>query len=274
MDIATIIGLASSFGCVLFGIIVGGAGVNTFINIPSLLITVGGTIAATLIAFPLPEFLKVFKVSMKILKSPQFNAAVTIPLLVSYSEKSRQQGLLSLENEIENVKDEFLKTGMRLVIDGTAPEEVRYVLENEIDVLAIRHKRAQELFLTIGKFAPAFGMIGTLIGLIAMLKTMSDPSTIGPAMAVSLITTLYGSLMANILCLPVASKLKTHTADEILMKRVILEGLLMIQAQANPRFIAQKLVTFLPPSLRVSVLQKKKSASELPGGIKNAQVQV
>lgn len=274
MDIATIIGLASSFGCVLFGIVVGGAGVTTFINIPSLLITVGGTIAATLIAFPLPEFLKVFKVSMKILKSPQFNAAVTIPLLVSYSEKSRQQGLLSLENEIENVKDEFLKTGMRLVIDGTAPEEVRDVLENELDVLAMRHKRAQELFLTIGKFAPAFGMIGTLIGLIAMLKTMSDPSTIGPAMAVSLITTLYGSLMANILCLPVAGKLKTRTADELLMKRVIIEGLLMIQAQANPRFIAQKLVTFLPPSLRVSVLQKKKSASESPGGLKNAQVQV
>ncbi len=274
MDIATIIGLASSFGCVLFGIIIGGAGIATFINYPSVLITVGGTIAATLIAFPLPEFLKVFKVSMKILKSPQFNAAEIVPLLVSYSEKSRQQGLLSLENEVENVKDEFLKTGMRLIIDGTAPEEVRDVLENELEILAMRHKRAQELFLTIGKFAPAFGMIGTLIGLIAMLKTMSDPSTIGPAMAVSLITTLYGSLMANILCLPVAGKLKTRTADELLMKTVILEGLLMIQAQANPRFIAQKLVTFLPPSLRVSVLQKKKTTSESLGGVKNAQVQV
>ncbi|MGQ9608253.1 MAG: motility protein A [bacterium] len=274
MDIATIIGLASSIGCVLFGIITGGAGLITFINIPSILITVGGTIAATLIAFPLPEFLKVFKVAMKILKSPQFDASVTIPLLVLYSEKSRQQGLLSLENEVENVKDDYLKTGMRLIIDGTAPEEIRDVLENEIDALAMRHKRAQDLFITIGKFAPAFGMIGTLIGLISMLRTMSDPSTIGPAMAVSLITTLYGSLMANILCLPVAGKLKTRTADELLMKRVILEGLIMIQAQANPRFIAQKLVAFLPPSMRTSALQKKKAVTESPGGIKNAQVQV
>ncbi len=273
MDIATIIGLASSLGCVLFGIVVGGAGVMTFVNIPSILITVGGTIAATLIAFPLPEFLKVFKVAMKILKSPQFSAVSTIPLLVSYSEKSRQQGLLSLENEVENVKDDFLRTGMRLIIDGTAPEEIRDVLENELEALAMRHKRAQELFLTIGKFAPAFGMIGTLIGLIAMLKTMSDPSTIGPAMAVSLITTLYGSLMANIFCLPVAGKLKTRTADELLMKRVILEGLIMIQAQANPRFIAQKLVTFLPPSMRTLALQKKKASAESSGGLKNAQVQ-
>lgn len=262
MDIATIIGLVGTLGCVFYGIMGGSAGIATFINIPSVLITIGGTIAATLIAFPLPEFMKVFKVAMKILKAPQFDPTTTIQMMVSFAEKSRQQGLLSLENEVENLNDEFLKLGMRLIVDGTDPQEVRDLMETELETLSMRHRRAQELFLTIGKFAPAFGMIGTLIGLIAMLKTMDDPSTIGPSMAVSLITTFYGSLMANIFCLPVAGKLKTRTADEILLKRTIIEGLIMIQAQANPRFIAQKLASFLPPSARPAVLSKKAKVGE------------
>lgn len=256
MDLATIIGVLAGLGCILFGILIGSS-ITTFIDIPSMLITIGGTIAATLMAFPLPEVLKMFKVAAKILKSSQMNASDTILSLITYAEKARQSGLLSLESEIENVKDDFLKTGMRLIIDGTDPEEIRNVLETEIDCMSNRHKRAQELFLTLAKYAPAFGMIGTLIGLIAMLKTMNDPSTIGPSMAVSLITTFYGSLIANMIGMPIAGKLKTRTSDEVLAKSAIIEGVIMIQAQANPRFIRQKLVAFLPPAVRDSVSDKK-----------------
>jgi len=256
MDIATIVGILSGIGFVLFGILLGSS-IGTFINIPSLLITVGGSVAATLMAFPLPEILKISKITIKVIKAGEHNAIETIQTLIAYAEKSRRLGLLSLESEIDEVKDDFLRTGMRLVIDGANPEEIRDILETEIEFMSSRHKRAQDLFLTLAKYAPAFGMIGTLIGLIAMLKTMNDPSTIGPSMAVSLITTFYGSIMANLFCMPIAGKLKTRTADEILVKRAIIEGVIMIQAQVNPRFINQKLVTFLPPAMRESISEKK-----------------
>jgi chemotaxis protein MotA len=256
MDIATIVGIFTGIACILFGIFIGSS-ITTFINIPSLLITVGGTFAATLMAFPLPEVLKMFKVALKVIRINEFSASEIILSLISYAEKARQSGLLSLEGEVENVKDDYLRTGMRLIIDGTDPEEIRNILETEIDCMSSRHKRAQELFITLAKYSPAFGMIGTLIGLIAMLKTMNDPSTIGPSMAVSLITTFYGSIMANLLFTPVAGKLKTRTADEVLVKNAIIEGLIMIQAQSSPRFIRQKLVAFLPPSMRESVSDKK-----------------
>lgn len=256
MDLATIIGVLSGIGFVLFGILLGSS-IGTFINIPSLLITVGGAVAATLMSFPLPEILKISKITIKVIKTGEHNAIETIQTLLSYAERSRRLGLLSLESEIDEVKDDFLRTGMRLVIDGANPDEIRDILETEIEFMSSRHKRAQDLFLTLAKFAPAFGMIGTLIGLIAMLKTMNDPSTIGPSMAVSLITTFYGSLMANLFCMPIAGKLKTRTADEILVKRAIIEGVIMIQAQVNPRFINQKLVTFLPPAMREAISEKK-----------------
>ena len=256
MDIATIIGVLSGIGCVLFGILLGSS-IGTFINVPSLLITVGGAIAATLMAYPLPEVLRIFKVTLKVIRTNEYNATNIINSLISYAERARQIGLLSLEGEIENVKDDFLRTGMMLIVDGTNQDEIRDILETEIEFMSSRHKRAQDLFLTMAKYAPAFGMIGTLIGLIAMLKTMNDPSTIGPSMAVSLITTFYGSLMANLFCMPIAGKLKTRTADEVLVKRAIIEGVIMIQAQTNPRFISQKLITFLPPTIRESVSEKK-----------------
>ena len=256
MDLATIIGIVSGIGCILFGILLGSS-LSTFINVPSFLTTVGGTVAATLMSFPLPEVLKMFKVAIKVIKTGEYNTSGMIYSLVSYAEKARQSGLLSLESEVENVPDEFLKTGMRLIIDGTDPDEIRDTLETELACLSSRHKRAQDLFLTLAKYSPAFGMIGTLIGLIAMLKTMSDPSTIGPSMALSLITTFYGSIMANMIFTPIAGKLKTRTADEVLVKQAIIEGMIMIQAQSNPRFIRQKLVVFLPPDMRDTISEKK-----------------
>jgi len=254
MDIATIIGIIGGIGCIIYGIL-GGAGIGSFIDIPSLMITVGGTLAATLINFPLPEILKMWKTAINVFKTHGFDPSTPIPIIVSYAKKARQNGLLSLEDSIDNLNDEFFSLGMRLIIDGTDPEQVSDIMEIEMAFLEERHSKGQKLFTTMAKYAPAFGMIGTLIGLISMLKHIDDPSTIGPSMAVALITTFYGALMANLVFMPIAGKLKARTADEILMKRIILEGILMIQAQANPRYISQKLVAFLPPALRKSVMQ-------------------
>jgi len=187
---------------------------------------------------------------MKILISPTFDPTVPVPSMVEYAEIVRREGLLSLESSVDDVEDSFLRSGLRLIIDGTDPDEVREILETEMEYLAERHKRAQQMFLAMAKYLPGFGMIGTLIGLIAMLQSLDDPKTIGPKMAVALITTFYGALLSNLVFMPIAGKLKTRTEDESLMRRIILEGIIMIQAQANPRFIGQKLLAYLPPSKR------------------------
>ena len=254
MDITTLIGVIGGLGCIIFAIFQG-SGIGTFIHIPSFMITVGGTFAATLINFPLAEILRISKAAIKVLKSHAFDPSAPIPVLIRFAEKARQEGLLSIENEMSKVDDEFLVSGMNLVIDGTSPEDVREIMETEIEYLMERHKRGQQLFLAMAKYSPGFGMIGTLIGLISMLKTMNDPATIGPSMAVALITTFYGVLMANLVFMPVAGKLKTRTADELLMRHIIVEGIIMIQAQSNPRFIAKTLVAHLPPRFRESALQ-------------------
>ena len=157
--------------------------------------------------------------------------------------------------DVESMEDPFLRSGMRLIIDGTDPEEVRDIMETELEYLEGRHKRGQQLFLAMAKYSPGFGMIGTLIGLISMLKAMDDPASIGPSMAVALITTFYGALMANLFFMPIAGKLKTRTEDETLMKRIVLEGIIMIQSQTNPRYIGQRLASHLPPRLRESAQQ-------------------
>ncbi len=256
MDITTLVGILSGLGCIFFAIFLG-AGIKAFVHIPSLMITVGGTLAATLINFPLPEILKIWKAVIKVLKSHEFDPSTPIPFIISYADKARQEGLLSLEDNLDEVEDEFMKSGMRLIIDGTDPEEVRDIMEIELAYLEERHDRGQRLFLAMAKYSPAFGMIGTLIGLISMMRSIDDPSTIGPSMAVALITTFYGALMANLVFMPIAGKLKARSADESLMRRIILEGILMIEAQVNPRYISQKLVAYLPPRLRETALQKE-----------------
>lgn len=256
MDITTLIGILGGIGCIFFAIFQG-AGIKTFIHVPSMLITVGGTFAATLINFPLPEILKISKVVVKVFRSHGYDPLTTIPIMIYYAEKARRDSLLSLESDIEEVEDDFLKLGMRLIIDGTDPEVVRGIMETEIDHIEMRHRRHQQLFLAMAKYSPAFGMLGTLIGLVSMLQTMDNPSTIGPSMAVALITTFYGALMANLVFMPIAGKLKARTADESLMKRITLEGILLIQARINPRYVGQRLAAHLPSDLRESVLTKK-----------------
>lgn len=249
MDISTIIGIVAGVGCIVYAILLGSS-FSTFVDIPSMLIVIGGSFAATLINFPLPDVLRMVGSAMKILIAPSFDPTVPVPNMVEYAETSRREGLLSLEGIVDDVEDPFMRSGLRLIIDGTETDEVREIMETEMEYLAERHKRAQQLFLAMAKYLPGFGMIGTLIGLIAMLNALDDPSTIGPKMAVALITTFYGALLSNLVFMPIAGKLKTRTEDESLMRRIILEGIIMIQAQANPRFIGQKLLAYLPPKKR------------------------
>jgi len=251
LDIATVIGIIAAFGLVIGAIMTAGS-IVFFIDIPSALIVIGGTIGATLINFPLKELLGVMKVVSQAFFSKLNPASELIPVLVESARKARVEGVLSLESTIEEVSDEFLKKGLQLAIDGTEPELISQIMETEMDYVAQRHKIGYGILETMGTFAPALGMIGTLIGLIMMLQSMNDPSTIGPSMAVALITTFYGALTANLIYLPLAGKLKLRSEEELLQKELILSGILAIQSGDNPRVVELKLNNFVPPAQRVS----------------------
>jgi chemotaxis protein MotA len=251
MDIATILGVISAFGLVCIAIFMGG-GLQLFINIPSLMIVVGGTLGATMINYPLRDVFGVIKVVKKALFARNFSVAELIKRFVVFAQKSRKEGILALENEIKQVNDEFLKKGVQLAIDGLEPQEICDILETEVEFVRSRHQLGAEIFSTMGAYAPALGMIGTLIGLVQMLQTMDDPSKIGPAMAVALLTTFYGSIMANIICLPISGKLKTRSKEEVLTKEMAIQGIVSLSNGDNPRILEQKLQAFIPPNQRES----------------------
>jgi len=246
MDIATVLGILSATGLVL-GAIFMGSGLNVFINIPSLCIVVGGTIGVTLVAYPLKDFLSVIKVVQKAIFTKNISATELISKFTDFANKTRKEGILALESEIKELSDEFFKKGVQLSIDGLEPQQIQNILDTEIEFVRDRHKLGADLFTSMGTFAPAMGMIGTLIGLVQMLQSMDDPSTIGPAMAVALLTTFYGSLMANICCMPIAGKLKTRSKEEMLTKEMTIQGILSLSNGDNPRILEQKLLAFLPP---------------------------
>ena len=247
MDIATVLGILSATGLVL-GAIFMGSGLNVFINIHSLCIVVGGTIGVTLVAYPLKDFLSVIKVVQKAIFTRNISATELISKFTSFANKTRKEGILALESEIKEVKDEFLKKGVQLSIDGLEPQQIQNILDTEIEFVRDRHKLGADIFTSMGTFAPAMGMIGTLIGLVQMLQSMDDPSTIGPAMAVALLTTFYGSLMANICCMPIAGKLNTRSKEEMLTKEMTIQGIISLSNGDNPRILEQKLLAFLPPA--------------------------
>jgi chemotaxis protein MotA len=167
-------------------------------------------------------------------------------MFINFANKSRREGILALEGEMKDVKGEFLKKGIQLSIDGLEPQEIRGILETETDFIRNRHQLGAEIFTTLGTFAPALGMIGTLIGLVQMLQSMDDPSKIGPSMAVALLTTFYGSIIANIICIPIAGKLKVRSKEEMLSKEMMIEGIISISNGDNPRILEQKLKAFIP----------------------------
>ncbi|MFA9375365.1 MAG: motility protein A [Lachnotalea sp.] len=253
MDIASIIGLIGCFFIVIFGIISGNLGVAAlpnFFDRSSIIITIGGTIACMLASNSMKDFLSGWKSIKLVLKVPVVDEAATIKNIIDLSNVARKEGLLSLEEAANNLEDEFLKKGILLIVDGTDPELVRAILETELTCVESRHKKTIAFWDTVGAMAPAWGMIGTLIGLVNMLKNLEDASSIGPNMAVALLTTLYGSLVANWIAAPVASKLKSNDEVEVMLKEVMIEGLLSIQAGENPRVIEEKLKSFLSPQQR------------------------
>jgi len=251
MDIATLVGLA--IGIVLIGYsIISGAGdkVWSFFDIPSVEIVFGGTLACTLISFPLKAVLNVAKVTKNAFLHKMQSPQKLIHDLVSYAEIARRDGILSLENVTRSIKDDFLVRGIQMAIDGTDPELIEQILNNELDQIAGRHAEGKSLMDTMAKYGPAFGMIGTLIGLVIMLQNMDDPKQIGPGMAVAILTTLYGALLANLICLPVADKLAKRSSEELLLKEIVIRGVMSIQSGDNPRVVEQKLKTFLSPAMR------------------------
>ncbi len=258
MDLATIVGLVSIVFFVIVSILLGAdfSMLVTFFDLPSVMITIGGTFAATLMSYPLSKFMSSLKTIKLVFKVKLLDAAIVIEKIINLANVARKEGLLALEEAAQALDDKFLQKGILLIVDGTDPELVRNILETELAFIEGRHKEVQGFWDTIASLGPAYGMIGTLIGLIKMLKKLDDPSSIGPAMAVALITTFYGSLLANAFATPIVNKLKIQSAEEILLKEVMIEGLLSIQAGENPRIIEEKLKAFLSPTLREGINKK------------------
>jgi chemotaxis protein MotA len=250
MDIATLIGIAAGFFLITTAI--GTTQIVTFIDAPSMMIVVGGTFAAVLVNFPLRDVLSTFNVAKKAFMIKLSTPADMIPTLVNFGTRARRDGILALQNVTGDIKDPFLTKGIQLAIDGMEPQTIMKILETEIDYIRERHRIGAEIMNTFGVFSPAFGMIGTLIGLVLMLQSLDDPATIGPAMALALLTTFYGALMANLIFLPMAGKLRKRSTDEVLVKELTMEGIISIAAGDNPRIMEQKLHAFLTPKLRKS----------------------
>jgi chemotaxis protein MotA len=224
-----------------------------FINAPSALIVVGGTFGAVLINYPISDLLGVSGVVKNVFFQKDLKVSNVIEKLVDMSKTARREGILALEKQAENIKDPFFSKGVRLMIDGLEPAALSKILYTELEFIEERHRLGAEIFTTAGNFAPAMGMVGTLIGLVKMLMQMDDPSSIGPAMAVALITTFYGVILANLIFLPIAGKLKTRSADELLTKQLIISGVLSVQSGDNPRILEQKLHSFIAPVERKSL---------------------
>lgn len=252
MDIGSLVGFLLGVVMFVFGILSNGgtAALGGIYNLPSVIITLGGSIAGVLASNKLNDFLSGFKAIGLVFKEEVHDPAASIKNIIDLANVARKEGLLALEEAANNIEDPFLKKGVMLVVDGTDPELVRGILETDLINIEARHKKVIGVWEKWGELGPAWGMIGTLIGLVDMLRNLDDAAAIGPAMAVALLTTLYGSLLANWLCNPTATKLKVNHDAEMMIKDITVEGLLSIQAGENPRIIEEKLKSFLAPSAR------------------------
>lgn len=253
MDIATIIGIVGGIACVIMSVLTSGGHLSNIFDIPSLIFVIGGSFFALFIAYPMKSVLGVFKVLGRSFKIPNFNEKTLVQDMVNLSEKARREGILALEEGLEDLGDEFMKTGLRLVVDGTDGAVIRTILSSELNKVEDRHLGWINIVVMWAGLAPGFGMMGTVIGLVGMLNNLEDKSSLGPNMAVALITTLYGSLIANMFMTPLATKLTDQNAKEIKIKEMIIEGVLSIQAGDNPRILAMKLLTYLDPKSRKAI---------------------
>ncbi len=251
MDIATIIGLLAAFGLMISAIMQGGS-LMIFIDVASMIIVIGGTIGTILVHFPLGDILGAFNVARKAFFHKSQSPVETITKLTTFAGKARKEGILSLQSVMNEIDDDFFLKGLQMAVDGQEPEALSDLLDKEIEYVMERHDKGADIFSALASYSPAMGMIGTLIGLVQMLQNMSDPSSIGPAMAVALLTTFYGAVIANVIATPIAGKLKLRSASEILNKTLINEGMKAILEGENPRLMEQRLHAFIAPKLRQS----------------------
>ena len=270
MDILSILGFILAVGLVGFGMTFDQeamklvfTNLKAFVDIPSIAITVGGTIGVMMISFPASAFTKIGSHLKIIVRPYQFDPAQSVAQIVGLATEARMKGLLSLEDKLSEIDEPFLHNSLMLVVDSVDSEKVRKAMETELEQLDERHALDRRFYEKAASYAPAFGMIGTLVGLILMLGNMADVDALAKGMAVALITTLYGSLLANIVCLPMASKLKARHDEEFLCKQLVMEGVLAIQEGENPKFIEEKLFKLLPASYKRS--GENKEEKNTPG---------
>jgi len=261
MDIGTVVGLVLAFLAIVIAVLIGGGGdVMALVDPTSVFVVIFGATGAVVVSFPLARITGLVSVVKKSLFTDVNDPADTIAELVKYAEVARREGILSLENLMGEMKDPFIVRGVKMAVDGTDPELIQTILDTELDALSERHAQGKAVLDALAKYAPAFGMIGTLLGLIFMLKSMDDPSKIGPGMAVALITTLYGALIANLFASPIGDKLAAKDAEELLVKTIIVTGVMSIQSGDNPRVVESKLLTFLAPAQRDAFAASREAA--------------
>ena len=254
MDIATIIGLILGFGLILTSIAMGGGtGLAAFIDVPSIMIVVGGSIAALLINFPLKNVLGSMNVVKKCFLNKLPDPQATIIKFKELATIVRKDGMLALEKELESIDDEFLKRGLENVISGASAEQLQRVLETEIGAISDRHSMGKKIVDSTGAAAPAFGMIGTLVGLVQMLQSLDDPSQIGGGMATALLTTLYGAIIANVVCIPLAGKLEARSSEEMMIRELMISGLVALAEGITPREVEDSLTAFLSHKSRQAI---------------------
>lgn len=254
MDIATILGIVISFALMIWAILMGGP-LSIFIDVPSIAIVFGGTAGVILINYPLADVIGTIAIIKKTVLIKEADTNKLIVQMMEFANKARKGGILSLQDSIDSIEDKFMVKALQMAVDGQEPADLKVMLLTEIDNIAARHGNGAQILDTLGAIAPAMGMVGTLIGLVQMLQNMSDPAAIGPAMAVALLTTFYGSVLANVLFIPMAGKLKTRSKTEVLQKNVITEGMESILSGENPRIMEQRLHTYLAPKKRESIFK-------------------
>ena len=255
MELGTIVGIILGVIALATGVILGVEGdmaliTEAFLDFPSLIIVIGGALGGTFISFPMDVVLTSLKAIGQVFKALNMNPQGAITEIIELANLARREGILALEEKANNMEDAFLKKGIGLIVDGTDPELVRSILETEMSYIEQRHKNISGVWGFIASALPAWGMLGTFIGLVLMLLSLDDPDTLGPAMAVALVTTLYGALFANFLATPIENKLKYFNSEEMVLKEILIEGMLSVQAGENPRIIEEKLKSFLSPTIR------------------------
>lgn len=270
MDVSTLIGLI--VGIIVFVWAMGAQGGSlsveallAFWNLPSILITFGGALTATIINYPLKQLMGVFKIVRKVFSEPDVNPLEIIPQIVELTKVARKEGLLALSEQVKKIEDDFMRRALQHVVDGRPSDFIQTMLETEVSFLIGRHKIGQEILVTLGTFTPAFGMIGTIIGLIQMLAKLEDQSTIASGMAIALLTTFYGAMASYFVFLPIAGKLKRRSEEEVLIKEVVIRGVLLLQSGAIPSAVEENLKAYLPAAM-INEMQKEKEKQKAQEG--------